>query len=196
LWLAATRRAFGAGAALAGALSVKLSAVTAGATLLVLLALAPPRRRPPLLAAGGGGAGRGVLALVSVRDPRGVRGRGVAYHVDTGKAEEVNGAHQLKNLFSLRTPFTWLLVAGAVASLREWRRVWPLWLWPAATVVFVLSYHPLRDNHLIPVPYSFAVPAGIALGLIAQRLERRALAGAVAGGALLVPPRRVARPAP
>ena len=72
----------------------------------------------------------------------------------------MNGAHQLRNLFSLRTPFAWIVLAGIVASVREWRRVWPLWLWPAATVLFVLTYHPLRDNHLIPVPYSFAVPAG------------------------------------
>src|SRR5262249_49233074 len=145
-----------------------------------------PRRRPLLLAAGGAAAVVAILALVYVRDLRGIWDGAFAYHVDTGKAEEVNGAHQLKNLFSLRTPFTWLLVAGAVASLREWRRVWPLCVCPAATVVFVLSYHPLRDNHLIPVPSSFAVPAGIALGLIAQRLERRALAVAVAAVAIVL----------
>jgi 4-amino-4-deoxy-L-arabinose transferase-like glycosyltransferase len=186
LWLAATRRAFAAGAFLAAALSVKLSAITAIPTALVLLALTPPRRRPLLVAAAGAAAVVAVLALVFVRDLGGIWDGAFAYHVDSKTAEEVNGAHQLRNLFSLRTPFTWIVVAGIVASVREWRRVWPLWLWPAATVLFVLTYHPLRDNHLIPVPYSFAVPAGIAIGLAARRLHGRALAVVCAAAALVL----------
>ena len=62
------------------------------------------------------------------------------------------------------------MVAGLAASVVVWRRVWPLWLWPACAVAFVLTYQPLRDNHLILIPYAFAVPVAVALGLVAQRL--------------------------
>jgi hypothetical protein len=165
---------------------VKLSAVTAAPTLVVLLALVPRRRRSLLLATAGAAVVAAVLALYFVRDLRGIWEGAIGYHVDAGKAQEVDGAHQLRNFFSLRTPFFWLVLAGAVASVRHWRRVWPLWLWPAATVAFVLLYHPLRDNHLIPIPYSFAVPTGVALGLAAQSLPRRALVAVGAALALVL----------
>ena len=76
--------------------------------------------------------------------------------------------------------FLWFTVAGIAASVVVWRRVWFLWLWPVCAVAFVLTYQPLRDNHLILIPYAFAVPVAVALGLVAERLHGRALVAACA----------------
>jgi hypothetical protein len=76
--------------------------------------------------------------------------------------------------------FLWFIVAAIAASVVVWRRVWFLWLWPLCAVTFVLTYQPLRDNHLILIPYAFAVPVAVALGLVAERLHGRALVAALA----------------
>jgi hypothetical protein len=59
-------------------------------------------------------------------------------------------------------------------------------VWALLAAVFVLRYQPLRDNNLLVLPYAFALPAGISLGLAARRLRPRALALAAAAGALVL----------
>ena len=153
----------------AAAVLVKLSAVTAAPTLVVLL-------RSSASGAGGGcveaaiGAAVlvAVLAILYARDLRGIWDGAFGYHLDTTGVNGLSGRHQLANFFdtSLHTVFLWFTVAGLAASVAVWRRVWFLWLWPACAVAFVLTYQPLRDNHLILIPYSFAVPIAVALGLV------------------------------
>jgi len=183
LWLAVVRRSYAAGAVFAAAVLVKLSAVTAAPTLLALLALERERRgRRVLEAAAGAAVLVAVLAILYARDLRGIWDGAVGYHLDTTAVDGLSGRHQLSNFFdtSGHTMFLWFTVAGIAASVVVWRRVWFLWLWPVCAVAFVLTYQPLRDNHLILIPYAFAVPVAVALGLVAERLHGRALAAAVA----------------
>ncbi len=182
LWLAVIRRGYLAGAVFAAAVLVKLSAVTAAPTLVVLLALERERRGRRLVdAAIGAAVVVGVLAILYARDLRGIWDGAFGYHLDTTAVNGLSGRHQLTNFFdtSLHTVFLWFTIAGLAASVVVWRRVWPLWLWPAFAVLFILTYQPLRDNHLILIPYAFSVPIAVALGLVAQRLRRRALVAAV-----------------
>ena len=176
------RRGYAAGAVFAAAVLVKLSAVTAAPTLIVLLLLERERRRRRLVEAAIGAAVLvAVLAILYARDLRGIWDGAFGYHLDTTGVNGLSGRHQLANFFdtSLHTVFLWFTVAGLAASVAVWRRVWFLWLWPACAVAFVLTYQPLRDNHLILIPYSFAVPIAVALGLVSQRLRGRWLAAAV-----------------
>ena len=159
----------------AAAVLVKLSAVTAAPTLVVLLALEAS-------AAGGAWPRRprgaavlvAVLAILYARDLRGIWDGAFGYHLDTTAINGARGRHQLANFFdtSGHTVFLWFTVAGDRCVGAVWRRVWFLWLWPVCAVAFVLTYQPLRDNHLILIPYAFAVPVAVALGLRGQRLRR------------------------
>ena len=118
-----------------------------------------------------------VLAILYARDLRGIWDGAFGYHLDTTAVNGLSGRHQLANFFdtSLHTVFLWFTAAGLAASVVVWRRVWPLWLWPAFALLFVLTYQPLRDNHLILIPYAFAVPIAVALALVAKQLRGRAL---------------------
>jgi 4-amino-4-deoxy-L-arabinose transferase-like glycosyltransferase len=177
------RRMVLAGGLFAAALLVKLSAVAALPTLLVLLALEPARRRRLLAAAAGAAVVFAVTALVFVRDLRPLWTDGVIYHLRSRAQIGVSGSHQYAAFFNVRTPFCWFVIAGLAFSLLHWRRVWPYWIWTVAASVFVLEYHPLRENGLLAVPYSLAVPAGLGLGLTASRLPRFVLAPAIAAAA-------------
>ena len=133
----ATRRSFAAGAVFAAAVSVKLSAVTAAPT----LRRAARARAAPAAAAAHAAAGAAtvvaVLALVFVRDLRGIWDGAFALPRRRGGHRGArNGAHQLANLCvtSLtRRSSGYRRRARRVGAV--WRRVWPLWLWPAATCV-------------------------------------------------------------
>jgi hypothetical protein len=98
----------------------------------------------------------------------------------------LNGRHQLEGFFALTTPFLWLTLAALALLPFVWRRVWPLWLWALLASVFILRYQPLHDNHLLVLPYAFAVPAGVTFGLVSQRLRPRVLAVALAAVALVL----------
>jgi hypothetical protein len=94
--------------------------------------------------------------------------------------------HELTTFLDWRTPFAWLVVAGLAASLvlaRRWqtRAVWALWAWAAISLAFLAYHHPLHYNHLLVLPVVLAVPAGIALAALAERLPWRNVAlGALA----------------
>jgi hypothetical protein len=183
LWLAAVRRSYAAGAVFAAAVLVKLSAVTAAPTLVVLLALEAERRwRRVGEAVAGAVALTALLAILYARDLGGIWDGAFGYHLDTTDINGLSGRHQLANFFdtSGHTVFLWFTLAGIAASVAVWRRVWFLWLWPVCALAFVLTYQPLRDNHLIMIPYAFAVPVAVAVALVAKRLHGRALAAAAA----------------
>lgn len=154
-----------AGAAFALGLSVKLSALTALPTLAWLL------RRRPLHAL----AGFAVVALVLLAVHAGALGdlysSGVGYHEHARSTPAVipHPRRQIVDQIPQRTPFFWLAIAAALAGLvfvarRRALRVWPLWLWAALSVAFLLLHRPLHYNHLVAFPFALAVAAGATLG--------------------------------
>jgi hypothetical protein len=183
LTLAARGRFAPAGAALGAATLVKVSALAAAPTLLVLAALAEPRFRRLAFTAAGFVAAVAVVALVFVRDLGDIWTGAVTYHLRGRHQVGLSAGKEIEHFFSVQTPFLWLVVAGLLASALVWRRVWPYWLWAAATLVFELTYTPLRENQLVSLPFAFGIPAGLALGLAAARLPLRLVAPAVAVGA-------------
>jgi 4-amino-4-deoxy-L-arabinose transferase-like glycosyltransferase len=185
LWLVTMRWPLPAGAAFAAALLVKVNALTALPTFVVLLALERRRKRSLLEAAAGALALVGIFALVYIRDLRGIWAGAVTYHTDSRHITGLIGRHEFEGFFAVRTPFFWLTLLAIALLPLVWRRVWPFWLWGILAAVFVLRYQPLRDNHLLVLPYAFAVPAGLSLGLAARRLPPRLLVPAVVAGALV-----------
>jgi 4-amino-4-deoxy-L-arabinose transferase-like glycosyltransferase len=185
LWLVVIRQSLAAGAVFAAAVLVKLDALTALPTIVALLALEHRRARALVEAAAGAVAVVGIIALVYIRDLGGIWSGAVSYHVDSRQITGLIGRHQFEGFFALKTPFLWLTLAAVAVLPLVWRRVWPFWLWAILASVFVLRYQPLRDNQLLVLPYAFAVPAGISLGLAVQRLRPRLLGVALAAAALV-----------
>jgi 4-amino-4-deoxy-L-arabinose transferase-like glycosyltransferase len=186
LWLIAAGAAAPGGAVFAAAVLVKLNALAALPTIVALLAFRPRRARALLEAAAGGAVLLAIFALVYVRDLRAIWAGAVTYHADSRRITGLIGRHQFEGFFALRTPFLWLTLLALALLPLAWRRVWPFWLWSALASIFVLRYQPLRDNHLLVLPYAFAAPVGISLGLAAQRLRPRVLAAALAAGAVVL----------
>jgi 4-amino-4-deoxy-L-arabinose transferase-like glycosyltransferase len=184
LWIVSMRRPLPAGAVFAGAVLVKLSALTALPTIVALLALDARRVRNLLEAAAGALVLVAVFALVYIRDLGGIWAGAVTYHLDSRFITGLHGRHQLLGFLALRTPFFWLSVLALALLPLVWRRVWPFWLWALLAAVFILRYQPLRDNQLLVLPYAFAIPAGLSLGLAVRRLPPRGVAVAIAAGAL------------
>lgn len=171
-----------AGAVLTLAVATKPNAVLAVPTFLVLLLWERSARLRMLAAAAAGGAVVGGLLLLAYRNALGELWESVVtYHRDARKTPDViDKRHELVTFLNWRTPFAWLLVAGVAASALLLRRrlatpVWALWLWAAVSLAFLLYHHPLHYNHLLVLPVTLAVPAGIALGALLVRLPRREL---------------------
>ena len=191
-WEASERRsraaAAGAGAVFALALALKPTAALALPSFLVLLLWEPSARRRAALWVLSGGALVGAVFFVAYRNSIGeLWDSVVTYHQDARDTPAVTDtSHELLTFLNWRTPFAWLVVAGLIASVvlfrrRQLRPVWALWLWAALSVAFLAYHRPLHDNHLLLLPVVLAVPAGIALGAIAARARRQALAvGALA----------------
>jgi hypothetical protein len=83
----------------------------------------------------------------------------------------------------LRSPFLWLVLLGAVATLLAWRRrqlfdALPLWLWAAASGAFLIWHRPLWDHDVVILTVSLAVASGVGLAtlLVESRLVLRAAA--------------------
>ncbi len=189
-WEAQARRsvalALGGGAVLTAALCVKPTAVLALPTFLLLLLWERDRRGRVLAAALAGAAAVSAALLLAYRDVLGELWESVVvYHRDARDTRAlVDNTHELVTFLNWRTPFAWLVVAGLVASVVLLRRrraqaVWALWLWAGLTSAFLLYHHPLHDNHLLVLPVVLAVPAGIAIGALVGRVERRAAAVSV-----------------
>jgi 4-amino-4-deoxy-L-arabinose transferase-like glycosyltransferase len=185
LWLVVIDQPLPGGAVFAAAVLVKVNALTALPTVVVLLALARQRARALVEAAAGALVLVAVFALVYIRDLGSIWSDAVSYHVDSRRITGLIGRHEFEGFFALKTPFLWLTLAAVALLPLLWRRVWPFWLWAILAAVFVLRYQPLRDNNLLVLPYAFAIPAGLSLGLAARRLRPRLLPVAVAAGALV-----------
>ncbi|HZO97705.1 MAG TPA: hypothetical protein VFB42_10080 [Gaiellaceae bacterium] len=186
LWLLAARVPLLAGAAFAAAVLVKVDALTALPALAALLAVGRERARALLEATGGALVVLALFAVVYAKDLADIWAGAVTYHLDSRRITGLIGRHEFGGFFALSTPFTWLTVAALLLLPLAWRRVWPLWLWALCASVFVLRYQPLRDNHLLVLPYAFALPAGVSLGLGARRLPERLLPPALAALALVL----------
>jgi len=173
-----------AGVLIACAVSVKFSAATA---VLPLAAFALFRRRliPWSLL---GVALVAVVELIAFRNELGTITHGaIGQHTSalgsSHWSRSVN-VHRLLHFLNSHTPFSWLVVAAAVAAIwlavtraPEARRLGAWWLFVPAAAAFILAMKPLLDHHLVILSVSFAVPAGAALGLAVTRL--RPDAGAV-----------------
>jgi 4-amino-4-deoxy-L-arabinose transferase-like glycosyltransferase len=174
-----------AGAVFALAVSVKLVALLAVVPIVALALQAGARRRLAAFAVGALAVGVALLApFILVLDElwQGV----VTFHRDARSlASPISNGEQLRDFLDFETPAAWLTVLGVLASVTVWRRVWPLWTWTAAAVVFVLWQKPLFDHHLVVLSAALALPVGVALGSFYDRVPRRA-STAVAMLALLL----------
>ena len=176
------------GAAVALALVLKPTAVLALPTFLILLCWERSLRGRALIAATVGGTLVGLAFVVAYLGVIGELWESVVvYHRDARDTPPViDETHELLTFLNWRTPFAWLVVAGLVASVLLYRRrramrVWALWLWGALSVAFLAYHSPLHDNHLLLLPVALAVPAGIALAVLADRSRYRVYAlGALA----------------
>jgi len=186
-WEARERRSLGlagaAGAMLALAVATKPNALLATVPFLLLLLSERSGRLRLLGAALAGGVAVGAVLAVAYRSVLGELWQSVVvYHRDARDTPDViDKWHELGTFLQWRTPFAWLVVAGFVASLllaRRWqtRAVWALWAWATISLAFLAYHHPLHYNHLLVLPVVLAVPAGTALGALAERLAWRSAA--------------------
>lgn len=195
-----------AGAAAAAAVSVKLLALTA----LVPVAALALARRPSGRALGAAGAGALAVAAAFALDNAAALPElwdsTVAFHAQAGEGlgSLDENAGMILRAFHPRTPFTWIAAAAvavaAVDAVRRRRlRLWPLWSWVAASILFLLAVDPLLDHHLVLLAGSLAVAAGTAFGsAIARAGEPLRAAGALAlvvavAGGFVQENRRLAR---
>ena len=163
--LAGPIAAVAAGAGLAAALSVKLTAVT-------VLPAAVWFLRGRLRLAASGFAGAALLLLLPHAGAfRQLWASDIVYH-DRARSTPQVMPHPDRQIFDQiphGTPFFWLslVAAGVAVVLLAWRRplgVWPLWTWVVLGVVFLLLLRPLHDNHLVLFPYTLAVAAAATIG--------------------------------
>lgn len=174
-----------AGALLAAAVSVKVLALPAVVPFVALAIARRASRRQAVAAA------LGALLVVGalLAGYAGVLGelwaQVVRFH-DRSRSFRLpySSADRLADFFDFRTPFPWLVTLGLTASAAT-RRVWPLWLFPAAAVAFLLWEKPLFDHHLVLLSAALAVPAGTALGALVPELPGR-LSLAAAGALVAV----------
>jgi 4-amino-4-deoxy-L-arabinose transferase-like glycosyltransferase len=185
-----------AGATLALAISVKLLAVPAVVPVVVIVLRSARRLALPLAA----GAVTVVAALggifADVIAP--LWNDSVRFHLAAQSALIHGRPRNLAGNFTLivdtltgsnglRSPFAWLVVVGALATLLSWRRRPPLeavalWLWAAASLAFVVWHRPLWDHDIVMVTASLAVAAGVGISALLRegRLAARAAVGACA----------------
>ena len=96
---------------------------------------------------------------------------------------------RLRRLLEWRTPFGWIVPAGAVAFVlsRNARRVWPVATVVPAAAAFTLYVRPLPDHQLSMMSSAYAISAGPALALaIAGLRGRLRMTAAVALGVFVV----------
>ncbi len=163
-----------AGGVLALAVSVKLFALVA---LIPFAGLAVTCRasRRAVTAALGGAAVVVAAFLIAYAGVLGSLWRSVVrFHGDARSfpSPTPNG-HVLGHFLDFRTPAAWLIVIGAGATVVAWRRAWPLWLWVAATVGFLLYQKPLFDHHLVLLCAALASAAGVSIGTGLSKLPRQ-----------------------
>jgi hypothetical protein len=186
------------GAALAAAVSVKLLAATAVIPVLVIFRR-PGRWTAAALATGAGAVVATLLGLYA-----GVLGQlwadVVRFHLSSQSAS-IRGAptslagnvakvaQTITEYRGPRSPFLWLLVVGALATLLAWRRrrllgALPLWLWAACAGVLLIWHRPLWSHDVTALIVSLAVAGGV--GLTALLVEPRPVSRALAATCAVV----------
>jgi hypothetical protein len=173
--LAGPVAAVAAGAALAAALSVKLTALTIAPAAVWLL------RGRLRLATAGFAAASLLLLLPHVAALGSLWASNVTYHEQARSTQAVmpHPDRQIFDQIPHGTPFFWLAVVAALAgaaclACRQALHIWPLWTWVALALAFLLLLKPLHDNHLVLFPYSLAVAAAATIGAGVERVPRRA----------------------
>jgi 4-amino-4-deoxy-L-arabinose transferase-like glycosyltransferase len=182
-----------AGGALAAAVSVKLLAATA---VVPVLAIVLVRARRLVLAVAAGAA---AVAVVFVGAYAGVLGAlwddVVRFHLQA-QSRPIQGApgdirgniakllDVVTGSVGIRSPFAWLVVAGAMGTAAAWRRktaaeAVPLWLWAAVSAAFLAWHRPLWAHDVVMLTVALAVSAGV--GIAALLAERRPIPRVVAG---------------
>jgi 4-amino-4-deoxy-L-arabinose transferase-like glycosyltransferase len=105
----------------------------------------------------------------------------VDFHRDarsTGIGESAGS--RVVDYFSLRTPTTWVALAGALAAVL-FRRQLASWAWVAAAIGFLLLQAPLLDHHFVLLAAALGVAAGTSLTSLPGRLALAGLAIALIG---------------
>jgi hypothetical protein len=164
-----------AGAVFAAALSVKLLVLPA----VVPLGLILRRPRPLAAAALGALLVAAALALAFVASLGAIWHDAVSFH---RSARNLGGgnAHHIIDFFDLKTPFTWIVAAGAFAAAVG-RRSIALWLFVAAVVGFLFLQRPLLDHHFVLLAAAGAIAAAASLP-VGRPIVATALALAIAAG--------------
>jgi hypothetical protein len=116
----------------------------------------------------------------------------VTYHRNASSIEILDNVEAVTGVFNVRMPFGWL-VAGAIvlalfAAARK-RRVAcaALWLWPALLCGLLLWHDPLLEHHVAALAVSLVPAAGVTLGSAIRDLSQRSrLVASVALGVVLV----------
>ncbi len=166
--------AAGAGAAAAFAVLTKFLAAPFVLPVLVLpLAARQGRRLLPWIVAGGCAA-VGIVALVHLGSLHDLWRGAVTDHEGAKKLSHVHdNVVRLEKLLEWRTPFGWIVPAGAVAFVvsRNARRVWPVATVVPAAAAFTLYVRPLPDHQLSLMSCAYAVAAvpALALGIASLR---------------------------
>jgi hypothetical protein len=164
-----------AGAVFAAALSVKLLVLPA----VVPLALILRRPRPLGAAALGALVVAGGLALAFATSLGAIWHDAVSFHRSARSLGGGNAQHMI-DFFGLKTPFTWIVAAGAVAAGMRRRRI-ALWLFVAAVIAFLLIQRPLLDHHFVLLAAAGGIAAAASLP-VGRPIVATALALAVAAG--------------
>jgi 4-amino-4-deoxy-L-arabinose transferase-like glycosyltransferase len=188
-----------AGVALASAVSIKLLAVP---VVIPVLAFVLGRHERRLAVAFGTGAAAVAVALVSLYgDVLGpLWSEVVGFHLEAqtapvrGTPRDLGGnlakvVGTLADFHGPRSPFPWLVLAGAAGTVLAWRRrqildaFW-LWLWAAAVSAFLIYHRPLWAHDVVMLTASLAVASGV--GLAALLGHSRLLPRMVASGSVLL----------
>jgi 4-amino-4-deoxy-L-arabinose transferase-like glycosyltransferase len=174
-----------AGVAIVCAISIKFSAATA---VVPFAAMALLRRRLIVWSLLGAFAAGGIEAIAFRHELGSITRGAISQHTSalgSSRWSRSINVHRLEHFLNWHTPFAWLVLAAALASLwlaldrganRRRRQLAALWLFVPAAAAFILAMKPLLDHHLVILAVAVAVPAGVALGLAASRLPRVAAA--------------------
>lgn len=168
--------AVGAGALIGFAVLTKFLAVPFLVPILVLpLAARRGRRVLPWIVSGGC-----IVVLVVVLVHLGslhelYRGAVTDHEGAKGLSSIHDNVIRLRGLLEWRTPFGWIVPAGAIAFVlsRNARRVWPVATVVPAAAAFTLYVRPLPDHQLSMMSSAYALSAGPALALGIARLRGR-----------------------
>jgi 4-amino-4-deoxy-L-arabinose transferase-like glycosyltransferase len=181
--------AVAAGAVLTFAVAVKFLAAPYLAPFVAIALAARAGRRVLLAALAGGAAVAVAIALLNLGALDELYQGAIADHEGAkGNASVGDNVDRIRHLLEWRTPFAWLVWAGAIAFVvsRRARRAWPLATLVPAAAAFTLYLRPLNDHHLVLMSSAYALSAGPALALAAGQLGRRAQIAAAAAACLFV----------